>query len=263
MMETAMLPRATAVFAWLGIALFSLTAHAQSKDIQFGLADNAPLGGVHNGQADGVFGIAGTHILKTMGYNPTALQLPFSRLYESIHRGAIDIAGSTMKTPERSLLAHYTIPLLTEYNVIIVHKGDAFPFEHLSQLSGKRLGAIAGFEFPTLHSVTDLTLERVHNEEDNIRKVAAKRLDGAILSSIRGLHTLERSGLANEVELLPLSIGRVDLGFALSKTFFNTEDVDRFNQAITDLKQSPEWARILDETGTKSLIHDWPLAAMP
>lgn len=218
---------------WLGISsLLPITAQAQDKSVRFGLADNAPLGHVQTGQAKGVFGIAGTYILENMGYHPAASQLPFSRLYESIHRGAIDVAGSTMKTPERSLLAYYTIPLLSEYNIIIVHRGDAFPFDNLSQLSGKRLGAIAGFQFPTLAPVTDLTLERVHNEEDNIRKVAAGRLDGAILSSIRGIHALKETGLTEEVEILPMPIGRVDLGFALSKTFFNEEDLKHFNNAI-------------------------------
>ena len=258
------MPAVGRVFFILTLLLsFSVEANLSinRKTVRFGLTKAAPLSYVTNWKAAGLFGAVGTRILEDMGYIVIPVEVPFSRLYESVHRGAIDVAAGVLKTEKRSKLAHYTVPILNDYSLLAVNKRDPIAMNTLSDLSGETLGIVAGFTFPRLSNVPNVRFEPAENERTSLRRLASGRIRGVITSSIRGVTLIQRDPkLVGVVDLLPFAIEEVALGFALSKTAFSEEEVGTFNSALTRLKNSPEWGKILEKEDISSLIRKWPLA---
>lgn len=248
------------------LVLFAtFSAHAQlnidRKTVRFGLTKAPPLSYVSNWKAAGIFGVVGTRILQEMGYIVVPVEVPFARLYESVHRDTIDIAGGVLKTEDRKQLAYYTAPLIRDYVLLAVNKQDPIVMEALSDLSGETLGIVSGFTFPGLASVPNVRFEKAEDEKAALHRLAAKRLRGVITSSIRGVTLVKKDPvLKQSIELLPLAIEEVKVGFALSQKTFSEEDLKTFNKILAHLKASPEWPQLLEKEDIAPLVRTWPVA---
>ncbi|MES0813108.1 transporter substrate-binding domain-containing protein [Roseibium sp. SCPC15] len=248
----------------IGIALAFLVGFTwpslASEKLTLGTGDSLPFAGVGaEGDPVGILGDTSSRILQDMGYDASATRLPFARLYQSIHKGEIDVAIGVLRTDERASQAHYSDPILTAYNVLVVKKGEAFDFSSLSDLRGKKIGGRRGFAYPSLEA-QGVSVEPAKDDETNLKKVLGGRLDAAVFSSIASLAQLDKSATRSQVELLPLAVGSVPLGIAFADEKFSAEDLARFNELLTSFKASDDYSETLSKYGVTDYVKDWPLA---
>ncbi|MES0884153.1 substrate-binding periplasmic protein [Roseibium sp. SCP14] len=248
----------------IGIALAFLVGFTwpslASEKLTLGTGDSLPFAGVGaEGDPVGILGDTSNRILQDMGYDASATRLPFARLYQSIHQGEIDVAIGVLRTDERASQAHYSDPILTAYNVLVVKKGEAFDFSSLSDLRGKKIGGRRGFAYPSLEA-QGVSVEPAKDDETNLKKVLGGRLEAAVFSSIASLAQLDKSATRSQVELLPLAVGSVPLGIAFADEKFSAEDLARFNELLASFKASDDYAATLAKYGVTDYVKDWPLA---
>ena len=157
----------------IGIALAFLVGFTwpslASEKLALGTGDSLPFAGVGaEGDPVGILGDTSNRILEDMGYDASATRLPFARLYQSIHKGEIDVAIGVLRTDERASQARYSDPILTAYNVLVVKKGEAFDFSSLSDLRGKKIGGRRGFAYPSLEA-QGVSVEPAKDDETNLK----------------------------------------------------------------------------------------------
>ncbi|MCV0425544.1 MAG: transporter substrate-binding domain-containing protein [Roseibium sp.] len=240
-------------------AIFTVPLSAKEA-LTLGTGDSLPFASVgSNGDPVGVLGDTSDKILEEMGYDATATHLPFARLYKSIHKGDIDVAIGVLRTEERAAQAHYSDPILTAYNILIVKKGQSFDFASLTDLKGKKIGGRRGFAYPALDSA-GVAVEPAKDDETNLKKVLGGRLDAAIFSSIASLSRLDESDQRTDVELLPLAVGTVPLGIAFADEKFSAEDIAKFNEMLIAFKASDAYSTTLSRYGITDYVKDWPIA---
>lgn len=230
------------------------------RHLRLGIPGNAPFATLDGRHVSGVIAQATVWALQSMGWQVTPRSLPFKRMYQWIHSGALDVAVSVLRTPERASLARYSAPIITEYTVVMVPKGHVFVLRTLADLHGKKIGGQLGFVYPQLAGIgMELIYEKDY--ETNLRKVAEGKLDGALIGSITGPFLARRLGVSHAIAFLPNAIGAVPLGAAFSKTIFTEDDLAAFDEAIGRLHASMEWQEILLENGIEGLVKTWPLVA--
>ena len=143
----AFLPFCVAISGFAGTVLHAAPDPCRAV---IGIPGNAPFTELKNGEINGVIATTAATALRAMGCEVTGKTLPFARLYKWVHAGRLDVATSVLKTPERALLAHYSIPIVTEYTVVMYARGRKAPPSTLSDLVGLRVGAQLGFRYPPL-----------------------------------------------------------------------------------------------------------------
>lgn len=245
--------------ALLVAVAFTLPATA-TETLTLATGDSLPFSGVgSDGAPIGVLGDTSNKLLQDMGFDAKAKKLPFARLYNEIHNGDVDVAIGVLKTDERSAMALYSAPILTEYAILAVKKGNSFTYNSLADLKGKTLGGRRGFAYPTVEAA-GIEIERANDHETNIKKVIGGRIDAAIISSIAYLSQLDQTDMRGKVELLPLAVGVVPLGIALADEKFSAEDVAKFNEKLSGHMASDAYAAVLSKYGIADYVKDWPVA---
>lgn len=245
----------TALLLWLMTPGATVRA---LDNLSLGIPGNAPFTGLEGTRISGVIAEATVRALATMGHTVTPRPLPFKRMYQWIHTGHLDVAVSVLSTPERRSLAHYSAPIVTEYTLLMVPRGGAFPFQRLADLQAKKIGGQLGFSYPQLDTL-GIELIRENDYVTNLRKLVAGKIDGILIGSITGPFLAKRLGLLERLEILPQAIEAVPLGAALSKTTFTEADLEGFNLAVKALQASPIWQQILAANGVAELMQVWPV----
>lgn len=219
---------------------------------------NAPFTGLKGGEITGVIAQVSELALSRIGYQVEPSKIIFPKMYNRVHRGKVDVATSVFATPKRRTRAHYSAPVIVEYNVIMVPKGKTFKFEKMSDLNGRRLAGRFGFRYPPIDKA-GIKLLRAKTHEKNVKRIATGLLDGAIIGSITGAHMAKALGLEDKVEFLNYAINPVPLGAALNMKKFTADDLKAFNAAVAKIRASGDWTRILSANGIEKLVRDWPI----
>lgn len=240
--------------------LFAVSnVQAATEPVTIGVPTNPPLSMTADGKAQGILYDLTVKALEKMGYTVASRDLPFARLYQDIHSGAVDVAISVLKTPERATQAHYSEPVVTEYNVVAVKKGNAFTLDTTDNLAGRRIGTRNGFKYPLIDGRGDLTLDPGNDHLVNVRKLVANRLDGMIIGSITGVVQLQDNQFGDQIDILPNSLGAVPLGTALSAKRFTPDDLERFNATLRALRADPVFAEIVAKYRAGDLMKDYSI----
>lgn len=112
--------------------------------VSLAILGNASFIGLKDSEISGVTAQVSELALSQIGYQVTPSKIIFPKMYSRVHRGKVDVATPVFATPKRRGLAHYSTPVIGEYNVIMVLKGKVFKFETMSDLTGLRLAGRLG-----------------------------------------------------------------------------------------------------------------------
>ena len=247
----------TGVVALAALSAWTTTANS-AKQVSLAIPGNAPFTGLKGGEISGVIAQVSELALSQLGYQVAPAKIIFPKMYSRVHRGKVDVATSVFATPKRRGLAHYSAPVIVEYNVIMVPKGKAFKFEKMSDLNGLRLAGRFGFRYPPIDKA-GIKLLRAKTHKKNVKRIASGQLDGAIIGSITGAYIAKALGVESKVEFLSYAINPVPLGAALNMKKFSTDDLKAFNAAVAKIRAGGDWARILKENGIEKLVREWPI----
>jgi len=242
------------------LALAAAVRPARADAVRVAVPSNEPVVFVDGGVPQGPVGVVARAAFERIGWQPVWEQgIPYPRLYEGVHEGVYAAGLATFGTPARRALAHYSIPIVTEYSVLAVRRGEAFPFAAAADLAGKTLGTRIGLSYPAIDAVAAITKEAVADDEGNVRKLLAGRLDAAVIGSVGSLFKLRGAGLADGIEILPTAIARIGLGVAVDDGRYGQDVVDRIDATIREMTTGADWPSVLDRFGGRDLFRDYGL----
>ncbi len=241
----------------VAVLLLSTPGVATARPIELAVPPNLPVVGLEGGKAVGFLGTLADEALRRAGFEPTYQPLPFARLYAQLSAKQIDGALSVLATPERARTAWFSIPLVTEYSILITPKGRGFGFQRPSDLAGKTIATQTGFTYPGIDGTPGVTLQPNAERANNLRLVALGRVDAAIVGSITGLFQARELALADQIEALPTAIAGIELSIALNNDRFAQADIDRLNTALRAVLDSPSFGAALDRAGVTGLVRSF------
>ncbi|MBU3059195.1 substrate-binding periplasmic protein [Pseudomonas indica] len=184
------------------------------------------------------------------------LQLyPWARAYNMAEHARAGIIGLSM-TEERLGIFDYSEPVFYDEVIVVVRRGQAFPFEHIEDLRGRRVGIGLGGSFGE-------AFERAKREgslvvvEDNgptmrLRKLLAGRIDAALINPGRAglLRALQQdaelASRADEFEVLPVPLLRDPNYLAFHKSLHRGATLRAFNEVIRRGYENGDIQRIIE-----------------
>ncbi|MCF3095937.1 amino acid ABC transporter substrate-binding protein [Aeromonas australiensis] len=190
------------------------------------------------------------------GYQAKFSEMPWARVLHELEFGTVQLAMSANITPERQKYARFSHPYREEKTAIIIRRQDAERWHDITSLEQLintpdfHIGVLKGFDygntFRQLMARPELQ-PRLHMRlrlDQLLKMLQGGRIQGFILDpqGLQGwqgkdeepdqLHTLLR------IEVTPVHL-------MLSKESTTEAQLQRINQAIEQLKQSPDYQQIL------------------
>jgi polar amino acid transport system substrate-binding protein len=235
-----------------------LALSASSAAFEVAVPGNQPLTAVEEGELEGLLGRPVATALQQMGVTPQLRIIPFKSGYAMVHHGKVDMMLSTLKTAERAAQAHYSAPIVNEYTLLAVRKGAAVEVEDLAALKRWRLGGRLGFSYPLLeqHGIEPV---RLKGDVEGVKKLLRGHIDLMMLGSLTGPYLLQQHGWQEQVTFLPVALGKVPLGVAVSRQSWSAEQLSQFEQAIAEYQAGPQWPALLSEYQLGAWLRGWPI----
>ena len=190
---------------------------------------------------------------------PSYITMPTDDAIKGLQEGTLDIATVIVPTPRVKEVAWLSDPIITEYSIVMVPKGKAFPFTRVSDLYNKRIGVRIGYQYPLLDSNENVNLSRYRSDGEMIRALLFDHVDAIMVAAISDNSTFRTEGILTRFEMLKMAVGTVPITVAFSKKHYTQQDVESFNRSLGQFKQSPDWQGMMDHNGLSTLVKDWPL----
>jgi ABC-type amino acid transport substrate-binding protein len=230
------------------------------KAVRISVAGNA-FANFQKGRPSGIFTEIVSQIARDMGQEPAFISMPADAALKALEEGRLDVATVILKTDKIQTKFLFSEPIITDYQVVVVKKGNTFPLMKQSDLEGKRLGARQGYRYDLLGKGSRLRAELYQSDGEMIRALLLGEVDAILMSGISDVYALRSEGIMSQLEVLRASVGRVPLLFAFSKTRFSADDVMHFNQRLEALNQQGVWRELAEKNGMGDLIDPFPVLA--
>ncbi len=207
-------------------------------------AEYRPIIYTENGEIKGICYDMITEMAKRAGVMVNIKMYPWARAMAMVKDGEIDAIFPAANTPERESFGVFMKkPLYLSQYGLFVKKGKEFEFHDINDLAGKRVGIMKGTifteEFEKAKKNNIFTVEEVVDEEMNLKKVNADRLDVFVVNRLVGLDEVKRFGLQNAIVLLPkpLNKGTPQFLFLSQKSTLENKEkvVQDFDRILTEM----------------------------
>jgi polar amino acid transport system substrate-binding protein len=243
-----MIKIAALCWGWLFLGAAVL---ADSPPLRMGVSEWPPYEFAQNGVPRGLDIELARAAVVAMKAEPAFEFYPWKRVLLMAQRQEIDAILSVRPTPERQqYLLFPREHLSVSENVLFVRKGEDYHVPSVAALAGKMVGVTASYsygeELDALVRSGAVVTDESHTDEQGLRKLMAVRYDMFVCDRISGWYLAQSMGIADQISALPLRVSTVKNYLAFSRTAANTARVARFDAAVTALKKSGEWQRIVD-----------------
>jgi len=226
----------------LGIYLLNLVFSVQpalsQQELSFVTLDKfEPFTWKENNQAKGIDVDILKKLCNRINIKCNILFVPWKRVIHYMKTGNMDGAFAAFKTPERETFAHYLeLPFhYSKYN-IFVNKNEAFPFNKIQDLYGKRLGKNRGFnlgkELDSAAKKKKLHIEEANDASANILKLKGKRIDGYICNYHEALVVIKKMGYSGQIVPLDKPIRKSRGAFLMISKSAHIENKEKLIQGM-------------------------------
>ncbi len=198
------------------------------------------------------------------GYQAKFSEMPWARVLHELKFGTVQLAMSANITAERQQYARFSHPYREEETAIVIRRQDAdrwrgiTTLEQLINTPDFHIGVLKGFDYgntfrqlmarPELQPRLQMRLRL----DQLLKMLQGGRIQGFILDP-HGLQEWQsKDGVQDKLYIL-LHIEQTPVHLMLSKESTTEAQLQRINQAIDQLKQSPDYQQILDRYQFRSL----------
>jgi ABC-type amino acid transport substrate-binding protein len=178
-----------------------------------------------------------------------SVKLPWVRAVADMGSGQLDLIPVIFHTREREKSMIFSVPYVDVPTVVLVVKGQAFPFNQTEDLIGLKGLQIRNDsispEFNRLKPKLDIT--EVSDHETMLKMLSAGRADYAVLAKDAFLVETKRLGYLERMEILPVSIASRSLHIAISRKSEFFKYMPEMNDRLRAMKANGEMKRIVEE----------------
>lgn len=195
-------------------------------------------------------------IFNRAGFHANYSEMPWARVLRELEFGTIQLTMSANQTAERDLYARFTLPYRNEETVLLIRRQDKGRWQEITQLSDLlsrpdfTIGLLRDFDYGTdfrtfmqSPQMQQRLLVRL-KMEPLIKLLLAGRIQGVVMDSM-GLQQLNLAGLPLDQLTTLLDIQQTPVHLMLSRRTTTPQQLQRLDEAIRTLLQSPEYGQIL------------------
>jgi polar amino acid transport system substrate-binding protein len=196
-----------------------------------------------------------TAVLTNMnvGIDGRITQHPWARSERMVIDGAADLLYTATYSAKRAEVTHYATESLMDSSwSFFIRKEDEgkIRFNDLKDLKGKKIGVVRGYTYtPELWDFmrAEKNFEEVTNDDFNIQKLMAGRIDCTVMDYGNGLYLLQQMGLSGKIVPLPKPLEVTSLYAVFSKNTVEKDLVDRFSAELKKFKATPQYKEIFSK----------------
>lgn len=195
-------------------------------------------------------------IFNRAGFHANYSEMPWARVLRELEFGTIQLTMSANQTAERDLYARFTLPYRNEETVLLIRCQDKGRWQEITQLSDLlsrpdfTIGLLRDFDYGTdfrtfmqSPQMQQRLLVRL-KMEPLIKLLLAGRIQGVVMDPM-GLQQLNLAGLPLDQLTTLLDIQQTPVHLMLSRRTTTPQQLQRLDEAIRTLLQSPEYGQIL------------------
>lgn len=181
---------------------------------------------------------------------------PWARALKEIEAGTIDFASGASLNAEREAFAHFSIPYRDETMVLMVRKGEAakYPLKQISDIAGInfQLGVVRDYFYGEDHKTGlenpeyQKKVNEVKDDIANLKKLAAKRIDGILIDKYTGPYLAKQAGIFDQLEVHPVYINSDNIYLMFSKRTVAPVMVEKINAALDRIKAKGIYDKIVE-----------------
>ncbi|WP_346284677.1 transporter substrate-binding domain-containing protein [Zoogloea sp.] len=226
------------------VALLVGVAHAETL-IVYGSDRFPPISYLKAGKADGIFPRILQRLQAETGDTYDIRLVPWARVIRMASAGE-GAAANISWNSERAEIYDYSVPLYLSEVVLVVRKGNAFPFETLQDLKGKVIGLGLGSSYGDAvdEAIAQgvFAVDRDADQQSRMLKLLAGRVDAVFVGSGRdGVRYMleaepELKGRIDQFAVLPKAVRSDPLHLVYLKTAGKKPAIERLNKAFLRLK---------------------------
>jgi polar amino acid transport system substrate-binding protein len=179
--------------------------------------------------------------------------LPWKRALSDAANGRLAGSVGWSRTAEREPLFYYSQPILEAPELLFHLKTQALPWRTMDDLYKKTIGGGLGYyygdEFENAEKAGRIHVERVVNDEQNLHKLLAGRIDAAVINVHVGYDLLAtRFSTADAARIVadgrPVRVGQWHLILS-RKLAGNQQLMASFNRGLAKLRGSGRLAQLM------------------
>jgi len=198
-------------------------------------------------------------VINKANFTASFVELPWKRHLRYIKSGDMDVAFGASYTEERNSYAYFTDAYRTETVKLFVVKNKRLKLNKLEDLMtshyliGIETGYYYGKKFHQLMNSKKFSqhINEVIDIEQNISMLLKGRIDGLLADPNTIKAFSQKFKIEGELALQPLEIYQADIYFMLSRKSLKRSTLEKFNQAIKDIKNDGTLNKILRSYGYK------------
>ncbi|GLQ32533.1 substrate-binding periplasmic protein [Litoribrevibacter albus] len=185
-----------------------------------------------------------------VGIAPSIRFWPWSRAIENLNEGNVDASYAWRITDERLEKYFFSEPVYDTGNVFFYRKGYPFDWETLEDLKAYKIAGVQDYaysnELVEAEAAGDLKLDRVVDEKQLVFLLLAGRIDAFPASHVVGKELIRKYAPEQEKDIAihPQWISKNPLYLITLKTKQGQQMLERFNQGLTQLKESGRYDAI-------------------
>ncbi|MEF7614936.1 transporter substrate-binding domain-containing protein [Aquincola sp. MAHUQ-54] len=215
--------------------------------VVYGSDQFPPVSYLAEGKAEGVFPAILARLEKETGDRYDIKLMPWARAYWMAEQGKGAVANISWNS-EREKFLDFSVPIYPAEVVLVVKKGQEFPFTKLSDLHGKRIGAGLGSSYrdEVDQAIASglIKVDRDPNQLSRLNKLLAGRVDAIFVGTGRpGVKAMVESApqpqaLEEQLVVLPRPVTVDPLYLAIPKSMNKKDALARLNAAYLKLRNS-------------------------
>lgn len=173
---------------------------------------------------------------------------PWARAEKMAKEGQCDGLFTMSRQPDREAYAIFPSEAIDESeNVIFVLRGSPVKFGGYEDLAGLSIGVTAGYHYgQDFDGSRVFTREVGRDDTENMRKLAAGRVDAFVCDRKVGLYLLGKLGLGDRIVALPKVVSSLKMYAAFVRKPGAEKLAAGFDAALAALKASGRYGEIID-----------------
>ncbi|WP_445681659.1 substrate-binding periplasmic protein [Radicibacter daui] len=201
-----------------------------------------------NHVADGLYPRMVAEAFRRMKVPVRLEAVPWTRALMSVDAGAAGIGG-LYQTEQRLQHYDYSDPIYEERVLLYFRADHPVVFEHIRDLDHLRIGVMRGWAycpgFDKARAEGRLTADTADNDDQNLAKLAAGRIDAMLMVEPQDGSLPAPGGLQLGVAARPIAENSVYIAF--DKKAGKTDLIAHFNQAIEEMKTDGTYGALVAE----------------
>lgn len=228
--------------------LFSLlvtVGQASATDFKIMTEEYPPFNYSEDGKLTGLSTDVMSELTKRVGHNADFEVLPWARGYGLIQKKSGQILFSMTRTEAREDLFKWVGPVATNKWVFFAKKGSGLTIASLED--AKKVSKIGAYKDDAAETFLKeegfSNLDSVVNDELNVPKLMAGRIDLWIVGELQGIYKAKAKGVSEDLEKA-MDIKETQLYIAFSKET-SDEDISIWQKALDDMKADGSYDALL------------------